>query len=137
MLAFALRWAGAMVLAGCAASGGEPAESAPRPFDGPDPIYDGIETVLLADDLVSMVVRMRQVSDPVQLRLYSECAAAQYTVIRGYNYLRHVRTQVSEEAGNWRADAVYTISPDLPRGLQTIDAAFTVAMCERSGVPTV
>ena len=135
--AFGLRWAGAMLLAGCTASDGETAEPAQSAQAMPAPVYAGIETLLLDDDLVNFVVRMRQVGDPVQLRLYSECAAAQYTVIRGYEYLRHVRTQVSEEAGIWRADAVYTISPDLPRGLQTIDAAFTVALCKRSGVPTV
>ena len=134
MRALNLHVAGALMLAGCSAAGPEAAEPAPP---APEPIYDGIETLLLADDLVNFVVEMRQVTDPVQLRLYSECAAAQYTMIRGYEYLRHVRTQLTEEAGNWRADAVYTISPDLPRGLQTIDAAFTVGLCERSGVPTV
>lgn len=100
-------------------------------------VYDGIQTRLLDDDLVNFRVSMRGAEGPVDLRLYAECAAARYALIRGYDFVRHVRTTVEEEGGNWRADAVYTVSPGLPQGLQTIDAGFTVATCERSGVPTV
>ena len=100
-------------------------------------VYSGIETRLLDDDLVNFIVEMEGIEDAVPLRLYAECAAAQYALIRDYAYLRHVRTTVSETAGIWRADAVYTISPDLPAGQQTIDAAFTLALCDRDGVPTV
>ena len=40
----------------------------------------------------------------------------------GYGFARHVRTVTDERAGIRRADAVYTISPALPRGSRTIDA---------------
>ncbi|ROT98510.1 hypothetical protein [Histidinibacterium lentulum] len=100
-------------------------------------VYGGIQTRLLDDDLVNFRVSMRGAEGPVDLRLYAECAAAQYALIRGFDFVRHVRTTVEEEGGNWTADAVYTVSPGLPQGLQTIDAGFTVATCERAGVPTV
>ena len=68
---------------------------------------------------------------------YAECAAAQYTLIRGWGFARHVRTNVIEEGRVWRADAVYTISPALPRGLRTIDAEVVTAACTEKGIPTV
>jgi hypothetical protein len=68
---------------------------------------------------------------------YARCAAAQYTLIRGYGFARHVRTNVYEEGGVRVADAVYTVSPTLPRGLQTIDAEVTAAGCAEQGIPTV
>ena len=68
---------------------------------------------------------------------YAECAAAQYALIRGYGFARHLRTTVAEEAGLWLADAVYTISPALPRGLKTIDAEVTVSFCAENKIPTV
>ena len=75
--------------------------------------------------------------DNADVSAYAECAAAQYTLIRGYGFARHVRTNVTQEAGLWRADAVYTISPALPRGLSTIDAEVTVSNCAETGIPTV
>ena len=68
---------------------------------------------------------------------YAECAAAQYALIRGFGFARNVRTLVDEEGGIWTGDAVYTISPALPRGLRTIDAEVTVAECARRAIPTV
>ena len=68
---------------------------------------------------------------------YAECAAAQYTLIRGYGFARHVRTQVSQEGGIWRGDAVYTISESIPRGLMTLDAEVVAADCAVNGIPMV
>ncbi len=89
------------------------------------PIYRGVETRLLDGDLVnfhaSSPVREAQ-ADEAAATEYSVCAAAQYAVIRGYGFARHVRTTTEHNGGVWRADAVYTISPALPRGLRTIDA---------------
>ena len=68
---------------------------------------------------------------------YARCAAAQYAVIRGYGFARHVRTNVQVEGGARIADAVYTVSPTLPRGLQTIDAEVAVDDCAEQGIPTV
>ncbi len=101
------------------------------------PVYKGIETRLLAGDLVSFLVQMEGARGNNDLSDYANCAAAQYALIRGYGFARHVRTNVVEEAGLWRADAVYTISSALPRGLATLDAEVTVSNCRETGIPTV
>lgn len=125
-------------LAGCAAApagdgatpgGGETANGAAR--------FDGVETRLLDDTLVNFTVQVSGTDDPALVSDYAKCAAAQYALIRGYGFARHVRTNVEEEGGVWRADAVYTISPTLPRGLQTIDAEVVTAACAEQGIPTV
>lgn len=101
------------------------------------PSYDGIITQLLDDDLVNFKVAVSGAASPSDASQYAECAAAQYTLIRGYFFARHLRTTVDEDAGVLKADAVYTISPDLPRGSRTIDAEVVVADCTQSGIPTV
>lgn len=114
---------------------------ASEPIDGPagDEIlfYEGAETRLLDNDLVSFLVAVRNPVGPETLEDYARCVAAQYTLIRGYGFARHVRTLVDETTGIWRADAVYTISPALPQGESTIDAEVTVADCQLRGIPTV
>ena len=110
----------ALALSGCAEDGAAPAFA---------PDYQGIETRLLDGDLVNFRVAMRGARDAGDVERYAECAAAQYALIRGYGFARHVRTLVNEEGGNWRGDAVYTISAALPRGLRTIDAEVTAANC--------
>ncbi len=117
-------------MAGCTA----PQDEAEVPFA---PEYMGIETRLLDGDLVQFDVTMRGARGPEDVSDYAECAASQYAVIRGYGFARHLRTKVYEEAGFWRADAVYTISPALPRGLKTIDAEVTVSDCAANGIPMV
>ncbi len=101
------------------------------------PDYKGVETVLLDGDLVQFNVAMTNARNAENVSAYAECAAAQYTLIRGYGFARHLRTNVAIEGGIWRADAVYTISPSLPRGLKTIDAEVTVQNCMEKGIPTV
>ncbi|MCV2880692.1 hypothetical protein [Actibacterium sp. XHP0104] len=101
------------------------------------PSYMGVETRLLDSDLVNFVVQMQGARTQDDVAAYAECAAAGYTLIRGYGFARHVRTNVAEEGGLWRADAVYTISPALPRGVQTIDAEVVVDHCANEGIPTV
>jgi hypothetical protein len=112
----------------------EPVDINTLPFN---PVYNGVETALLDGELVSFSVQMtgaRAESDVID---YAECAAAGYTLIRGYGFARHLRTNVIEEGGIWRADAVYTISPALPRGLRTIDAEVVAANCDENGIPKV
>lgn len=124
---------GILALAGCVS-----AQPAPEVAQGAfAPSYQGVQTRLLDGDLVNFRVAMSGARSVEDVERYAECAAAQYTLIRGYGFARHVRTTVKEEAGIWRADAVYTISPALPRGLRTIDAEVTVADCGASGIPTV
>jgi hypothetical protein len=101
------------------------------------PVYGGIETLLLDDDLVSFRLEMTGAQSPADVEDYGRCAAAQYALIRGAGFARHVRTSVDETGGIWRGDAVYTISAALPLGLRTIDAEVTVRDCAARGIPTI
>jgi hypothetical protein len=101
------------------------------------PDYRGVETRLLGDGLVNLLVTMEGARDGRDVEDYAACAAAQYALIRGFGFARHVRTAVVEEAGIWRGDAIYTVSPALPRGLRTIDAEVAVEDCRDRGIPTV
>ena len=121
------------------------ADKAPREPDllamveDPDfePTYLGIETTLLDGDLVQFHVAMKGARNKQDVSNYAECAAAQYTLIRGFGFARHLRTNIAESGGTWRGDAVYTISAALPNGLRTIDAEVTVRNCGSLGIPTV
>lgn len=118
------------VPAGCAPA----SDAASGPFR---PAYLGIETLLLDGDLVDFRVAMSGARGREDVEAYAACAAAQYALIRGYGFARQVRTNLSEEGGVWRADAVYTISAALPKGVKTIDAEVTVRDCGEQGIPTV
>jgi hypothetical protein len=120
--------------AGLAACGEAPV---PVARDAVAPTYRGIETRLLDGDLVNFVVTLDAAASRAQVADYAACAAAQYALIRGYGFARHVRTAVTQEGSIWRGDAVYTISPALPRGVATIDAEVTVRDCGARGIPTV
>ncbi|MGA0539349.1 hypothetical protein [Neotabrizicola sp. VNH66] len=99
--------------------------------------YLGIQTVLLDGDMVSFRVAMKGAGDEADVEAYGRCAAAQYALIRGAGFARHVRTQVAKAGDTWRGDAVYLISAALPRGVQTIDAEVTVRDCGELRIPTV
>jgi hypothetical protein len=115
-----------------------PEPEAPAPVEPLlPPTYDGIETRLLDDDLVNFRAQMTGTASGQDVDAYARCAAAQYTLIRGYAFARHVRTSITEEGGVWVADAVYTISPELPRGLQTLEAQVVAADCTEQGIPLV
>ena len=101
------------------------------------PQYKGIETLLLDGDLVNFRVEMTGARNNEDVSAYARCAAAQYALIRGFGFARHVRTNVDNQGGTWRGDAVYTISAALPKGLKTIDAEVTVRDCGAQGIPTV
>jgi hypothetical protein len=117
-------------LSACAAGGG-------GPISGDTVTYEGVETHLLDDDLVGFQVALSGTANRAAVTAYATCAAAQYTQIRGFGFARHVRTNVTRSGGSLKADAVYLISPGLPRGLRTIDAEVTVADCLERGIPTV
>jgi hypothetical protein len=108
-----------------------------REKDAFSPTYLGIQTLLLDGDLVNFRVSMKGARSTEDLDAYARCAAAQYALIRGYGFARHVRTNVDQAGGVWRGDAVYTISASLPAGLKTIDAEVTVRDCGAQGIPTV
>lgn len=101
------------------------------------PDYRGVETQLLDGDLVRFQVAMTNALEPKNVSKYAECAAAEYTLIRGYGFARHVRTNVTQDGDVWAGDAVYTISPGLPAGIRTIDAEVVAANCREKGIPTV
>jgi hypothetical protein len=123
-------------LAACGAPQGDQADidAARGPFA---PVYMGIETRKMDGELVNFRVAMQGARLNADVAAYARCAAAQYSLIRGYGFARHLRTNVYREGGIWLGDAVYTISPALPRGLLTIDAEVTVADCQEQGIPTV
>ena len=116
-------------LSGCAAGGSDAGTGRAS--------YKGIETVLLDGDLVNFRVAMTGARSNADVEAYGRCAAAQYALIRGFGFARHVRTTVAQGNGTWRGDAVYTISAALPQGLKTIDAEVTVRDCGAQGIPTV
>jgi hypothetical protein len=101
------------------------------------PGYQGIETIRLDESLVAFRVAMTGARGEADVDAYARCAAAQYALIRGAGFARHVRTTVDQSAGIWRGDAVYTISASLPLGLRNIDAEVTVKDCAAQGIPTI
>ena len=115
------------LIAGC-----EMADTPPQPVS-----YDGYDSLIIDDNLVNFLVAMRGIEDPTQVTAYADCVAAQYALDRGNAFARHVRTNVTEEGGIWRADAVYTFSPTMPRGLRTMDTEIVVENCVAEEIPTV
>lgn len=101
------------------------------------PGYRGIETILLDDEMVNFRVAMTGARDNADVEAYARCAAAQYALIRGFGFARHVRTTVDRGTEIWRGDAVYVISAALPEGLRTLDAEVVVRDCGAQGIPTV
>ena len=102
-----------------------------------NPGYLGIQTVLLDGEMVNFRVAMTGARTEADVETYGRCAAAQYALIRGFGFARHVRTQVAKTGTTWRGDAVYLISAALPDGIRTIDAEVTVRDCGEQGIPTV
>lgn len=101
------------------------------------PIYLGSETLLMAPDLVNVRVRVRDVQGGEQVTRYADCAAARFALENGYGFARQVRTNLTEEGGVWRADAVYSITSALPRGLRTMDAEVVAQDCAAEKIPMV
>jgi hypothetical protein len=124
------------MVAGCEASGVPPTSGADSVSQF-KPDYRGVQTHLLDNDLVSFQVTMAGARSREDVDRYAECAAAQYTLIRGFGFARHLRTNVVEEAGIWRGDAIYTISPALPDGVKKLDAEVVAADCAENGIPMV
>lgn len=108
-----------------------PQEPAPRP-----PVYYGIETRMLQDDLVEFRVAVAH-ADVELTTAYADCAAAQYALVRGFGYARQIRTLMDGSARMMRAQAAYLFSRDLPAGEKTIDARQVVDDCRAKEIPTV
>ena len=101
------------------------------------PEYKGVAIAALGEDLFEIKVEMTNAQSTDDVSDYADCAAAQFAIKQGYGFARHVRTNVAQEGSIWRGDAVYTLSPTLPRGIKTIDAEVVAANCAEKGIPTV
>ncbi len=99
--------------------------------------YLGVQTKLLSSDLVQFHVTLTGAKTANAVETYAKCAAAQYTLIRGFGFARHVRTQVGQDGPRWNADAVYTVSAGLPNGLHTLDAEVVADNCTLNEIPMV
>jgi hypothetical protein len=120
------------IAAGCAGDSGRP-----LPGDAPPRArYDGVTVSFIDAALARVQVSMRGARSTADADAYARCGAAGYAAAKGFGFVRHVRTEVTEEGGIWRADAVYTISSALPRGIRTIDAEVMAADCAERGIPT-
>ena len=103
---------------------------------GQAPVYQGISTILLDKDLVSLTVAMTGAKDGSDVEAYGRCAAAQYALDQGFGFARQVRTIVKKDGQTWYGDAVYLLSAARPEGLRTIVTAEAVAECEVLGIPS-
>ena len=117
-------------LGACAPAGEGPEER------GQAPVYQGISTILLDKDLVSLTVAMTGAKDGSDVEAYGRCAAAQYALDQGFGFARQVRTIVKKDGQTWYGDAVYLLSAARPEGLRTIVTAEAVAECEVLGIPS-
>ena len=90
----------------------------------------------LDDELLGLVVETDIETQADQLRDYATCVAARYTLITGYGFTRHIRTNRSNSGGTYRADAVYSITPTLPAGSRTLDAEVIAQNCAELGIPS-
>lgn len=104
---------------------------------GQTAVYDGVSTILLDKDLVSLTVSITGAKDGSDVEAYGRCAAAQYALDQGFGFARQVRTIVKKDGRTWVGDAVYLLSASQPEGLRTIDAEMAVTECEVLGIPTV
>ena len=119
-----------LAVAGCVAEGAAETEDF-------SPEYQGLQTIRLSDEIVNFRVAMKGARTREDVAAYARCAAAQYALIRGERYARHVRTNVERRAGVWLGDAVYVISATQPMGLRNIDARVELRDCGEKGIPTV
>lgn len=122
-----------LILVACSDGGEAPSRDA-VPFT---PTYLGAEAEALDADLVRIGVAMRGARDPIDVRDYAECAVAGYADARGFEFARHIRTEIDEETGLWTADAFYTMSPSIPEGVNTLEAQVVVSKCNETGIPLV
>ena len=107
------------------------------PFTQEPARYYNVQTRLWDNDLVQFHITLSGTQSAEQVVRYAECAAAQYTLIRGFGFTRHVRTRIGQQADRLSADAVYTISRSLPQGTKTIDAEVVADACARDNIPMV
>ncbi len=124
---------GAITAAG-AVSGALAAGCVPAPVAGA-PDYLGATARLVTDEVIQAEVRYR--GAPEAGAAYALCVASLAAGLRGDVWLRHLRTLAQDEAGVRRLDALYTLSPGRPDGVDPVRASEMVADCETNGIPVV
>jgi hypothetical protein len=87
----------------------------------------------LFEGLGFFAASLRDVAPVREFPRRSRKAVAQGTGPRGREFGHHLRTNVKEEAGVWRADAVYTDTPALLHGVHIIDANVVAVSCAEIG----
>ncbi|MDB6454361.1 hypothetical protein [Falsirhodobacter sp. 20TX0035] len=116
-------------------------QEVPAAREGRDPLpaprYLGVQTMRISDDLVGFRVAIERPRAAADIDAYTDCAAAQYALVRGQSYVRRIRTNIDDRGAGWKADAVYLISADRPQTGAIIEAAPTVADCKAQSIPTV
>jgi len=100
------------------------------------PEFTVAEILRLDAQMVNILVETTGRSAEERLTPYADCVVAQYALDEGFGFARNIRTYLSKTGGTWAADAVYSISPALPRGSRTIDAEVAVQNCAELGIPT-
>ena len=99
--------------------------------------YLNVDSRLMKPELINMVVTMRNPRTPTDVLAYVECAAAQYTLIRGFGFAGRIQVNVTEDKGIWAGNAIYTLSNAHPGGRYIIDAEVTVENCAAHNIPMV
>jgi hypothetical protein len=121
------------LLIACASPSGQ--DVSKRPVGAVE--YIKVDTRLMKPELVNMVVNMRNPRSTQDVLDYTECAAAQYTLIRGFGFAGRVKYDVSEDKGVWAGNAIYTLSNAHPGGRYVIDAEVTAENCAAQNIPMV
>lgn len=101
------------------------------------PVYGPIETRLMDGELVEVLVEMQGARDADHVIAFNDCAAAQYTLVRGARFVRRVANDVTREGRTWRGRGVYTLSDAYPGGRFTIDAQLVAQACRADNIPLV
>ena len=103
----------------------------------PEPVGFSVAKIdRMDDELLNLVVQTDSESQSDQLDQYAACVAARYTLVTGYGFTRHIRTNRTNSGGTYRADAVYSITPTLPAGSRTLDAEVIAQNCAELGIPS-
>ena len=97
----------------------------------------GIETMQFADDLMNSRVELTNTLSSTGNADYAQYTAKGYMLIQGWDFARHVCSSVERDKNIWTADAYYTISKELPRGIKTIKAGAVALAFAEHGIPTV
>lgn len=95
-----------------------------------------VERLRIDETLVNILVETSGAGAEVRIDDYTTCVASKYALDQGFGFLRPIRINRTDSGGIWRADAVYSITPWLPRGPRTIDADIAVQNCAELGIPT-